>query len=83
MSDDENPYDPDQGRPQGPWGLLLLGSGGLICLLMGFEEIGGLPFDMPRSWYHYRAIWLGLGVTALVAGFLLQKPPRGDEGDTG
>ena len=81
MIDDENRADPHQSR-RGPLGTVLLCLGTLTCLLMMLDEISGLPFSMPRSWYHYRSMWLGLAVAALIGGFLLLTPPKGDEGDT-
>lgn len=81
MAGDENPGDPGHdGR--GFFGTALLAGGSLILLLAGFQQIGGLPFDMPRSWYQYRAVWLGLAVAGIVAGVTLLRPPRGDERDT-
>ena len=64
-----------------PLGTILLCLGGLIMLLMGAEQIGGLPFNMPVTWYNHRSVWLGLGVAALVSGFFLLTPPKGDERD--
>lgn len=61
---------------------LLLWGGGLICLLITIDSLGSLPISMPRSWYINREIWVGLGVVCLVSGFLLQRPPKGDEYDT-
>ena len=81
MAEDENQNDPRNG-PHGPFGTTLLIAGGGILLLAAFHQIGGLPFEMPRSWYQYRAVWLGLGVAGVVAGMRLLRPPRGDERDT-
>lgn len=67
---------------RGPVGVILLAIGGVICFLATIETIGGVPFNMPRSWYLDREIWIGMGVAALIGGFLLQRPPRGDERDT-
>jgi hypothetical protein len=49
---------------------------------MALEAIGGLPFDMPRSWYQFRSLWFGVALVSLVAGFVMLKPPKGDERDT-
>ena len=81
MTEEEISGDPGQGG-RGHFGTVLLVGGGLILLLAGFQQIGGLPFDMPRSWYQYRAVWLGLAVAGIVAGVTLLRPPRGDERDT-
>lgn len=81
MTEEENQPGPGDPR-RGPAGSALLVFGGLILLLAGFDQIGGLPFDMPRSWYQYRAVWLGLGIAAVVTGVTLLRPPRGDERDT-
>ena len=81
MSDEENPGDRGEAR-RAPFGTVLLVGGGLILLLAAFHQIGGLPFDMPRSWYQFRAVWLGLAVAGIVAGVTLMRPPRGDERDT-
>ena len=62
--------------------LIFLGCGALICLLATVDSLGSLPFAMPRSWYVSREIWIGLGIAGLVAGFLLQRPEKGDEYDT-
>ena len=81
MTEDENFTPPDvSGR--GPLGMLLLAAGALVCVLATIEKMSGLPFDMPRSWYLDRELWIGAGVAALVAGILIQRPPRGDERDT-
>lgn len=81
MTEEENRT--DSGSPRrGPAGSILLVAGGLILLLIAFDQAGGLPFSMPRSWYHYRAIWLGLAVVGIVTGVTLLRPPRGDERDT-
>ena len=53
-----------------------------LGILMALEAIGGLPFDMPRSWYQFRILWFGVAVVSLVAGFVMLKPPKGDERDT-
>lgn len=79
--DDEKSTEPDHlGR--GPLGMLLLAFGTLVCLLATIDSIDGLPFDMPRSWYLDRPIWIAAGIAALVTGFLIQRPPKGDEQDT-
>ncbi len=67
---------------RGPFGTVLLVAGCLILLLAAIHQIGGLPFEMPRSWYQFRAVWLGLAVAGIVAGITLMRPPRGDERDT-
>ena len=81
MTDDEfSPEPPHSHRsPLGPI-LLFLGAG--LGVLMALEAIGGLPFDMPRSWYQFRSLWFGVALVSLVAGFVMLKPPRGDERDT-
>jgi hypothetical protein len=81
VTEHENSPEPPQTHrsPLGPI-LLFLGAG--LGILMALESIGGLPFDMPRSWYQYRAIWFGAAVACLVAGFVITAPPKGDEWDT-
>jgi hypothetical protein len=37
---------------------------------------------MPRSWYQFRSLWFGVALVSLVAGFVMLKPPKGDERDT-
>ena len=81
MTEDEKPAAPRE-TVGNPLGTILLVVGVLICLLATAESLGGLPFDMPRSWYLNRSLWIGLGVACLVAGFLIQRPPKGDERDT-
>ncbi|MGC1274362.1 MAG: hypothetical protein WBC44_11700 [Planctomycetaceae bacterium] len=78
---DEKPTDPDH-IGNGPLGTLLLAVGALVCFLATVEGIGGLPFEMPHSWYRDRELWIGAGIAALVAGILIQRPPKGDERDT-
>jgi hypothetical protein len=81
LSDEENPGDPGQAG-RGPFGTVLLVVGGLILLAAAFHDIGGLPFWMPPSWYQFPAMWIGLAVVCLIAGFVMLKPPKGDERDT-
>ncbi len=81
MTEDENSLPPN-GTDRGLLGMILLATGALICLLAMFENMGGVPFEMPRSWYLERELWIGVGVAALIAGFLIQRPPPGDERDT-
>ncbi len=81
MADEEN-RDGFDGAPRGPFGTALMVAGGTILLLAAFHQIGGLPFDMPRSWYQYRVLWFGMAVASLVAGFVMSAPPKGDERDT-
>lgn len=81
MTDEEN-GDPRHDRRRGPFGTALLTAGALVLLLAGFQQLGGLPFEMPRSWYQFRAVWIGLGLAGVVAGMTLLRPPRGDERDT-
>ena len=81
MTEEENQAGSRDPR-RGPAGSVLLVFGGLILLLAGFDQVGGLPFDMPQSWYQFRAVWLGLGVAAVVTGVALMRPPPGDERDT-
>lgn len=61
---------------------LLWAVGFVICLLAAIDSLGSLPFPMPASWYNSREIWIGLGVLAMVAGFLIGRPQKGDEYDT-
>jgi hypothetical protein len=81
VTEEENQPGPDDPR-RGPAGSILLVLGGLILLLAAFDQAGGLPFGMPRSWYQYRVLWLGLGIAGVVTGVTLLRPPRGDERDT-
>ena len=81
MKDEEKPGEPH--RPvYGALGPGLLAAGVVIFLLIMMESLGGLPFDMPRSWYVNRGLWVGIGVACLIAGVLIQRPPKGDERDT-
>lgn len=73
---------PDERRRSEVLGTLLLVFGGAICLLVAADKLNGLPFEMPRSWYQNRPLWIGMAVAGLVSGILLQRPPRGDEQDT-
>lgn len=61
---------------------ILWAIGFAICLLAAIDSLGSLPFSMPASWYNSREIWIGLGVVAMVAGFLIGRPEKGDEYDT-
>jgi len=81
VNSDEKSTEPG-GPDYGLLGMILLAAGALICTLATAESIGGLPFDMPRSWYLHRGLWIAMGIAALGAGFLIQRPPKGDERDT-
>ena len=77
----ENPISPEKPTFQKIAGMLLWG-GAFICLLLTIDSLDSLPISMPRSWYVNREFWVGLGVASVVGGFLLQRPPKGDEYDT-
>ena len=40
---------------------------GVFCLAV-IEGTGAVPFDLPRSWYVNRSLWLLLGLSAIAAG---------------
>jgi hypothetical protein len=82
MVNKENPETPPHEYGRGSLGTLLLAVGAIVVLLATVDSLGGLPFDMPRSWYLNRGLWVGIGVACLVAGVLVQRPPKGDERDT-
>ena len=82
---DPHSADPGPGRrPAGDrtLGTILLFFGAALCLAGTLEKAGGLPFAMPWFWHRNLALWIGLGVAALVAGSMLLRPPPGDEHDT-
>ncbi len=81
MTEDEKTTEPVHGH-RSPLGPILLFLGGGLGILMALEAIGGLPFDMPRSWYQYRVLWFGMAVASIVAGVVISAPPKGDERDT-
>jgi hypothetical protein len=69
--------------------LLFLGIG--ILGLLAADRTGGLPMNMPRSWYIDRTLWVAVGLLAIAAGWRLlgdrkaaeddapsAKSPRGD-----
>ncbi len=66
---------------------------GSICLFLGMgllglilaDRAGGLPVNMPRSWYTDHAVWVGAGLAAFAAGWRLlgdrggpQRPAAAD-----
>ncbi len=50
--------------------------GAVISALVLMETTTGLPFQMPRSWYVTRPIWLFLGVAGFVGGYFLLRQRR-------
>lgn len=50
---------------------LTLGVG--ILLLTFMETNGGLPFNMPRSWFVNRSFWYFFGIVSFLAGCMLLR----------
>ncbi len=59
--------------------LLFLGIG-LLSLLIA-DRTFGLPVKLPRSWYTDRALWVGIGFVAFVAGWYLLGDPKPADGE--
>ena len=75
MSDGKNPTN---SRPTGfsiTGSVLLFGAIALIALSIIHKSFGGLPFEMPRSWYSHPALWFVCSILAgLIGGVLLRAP---------
>jgi len=55
--------------------VLLFGGIGLITLSIIHKSFGGLPFEMPRSWYSHSTLWFVCSLLAsLIGGVLLRVP---------
>jgi glutaredoxin len=53
--------------------------GGVAVLMLAMaDEVGGLPFSMPRSWYTSRPVWIAIGLIGSVGGAVLLKVPRAE-----
>ena len=70
-----NDTTPDRG-PQTGAGTLLLVTGTVVVALCLMERAGGLPVDMPRSWYTNQPLWFLAGIIAFCAGCLVLRRPR-------
>jgi glutaredoxin len=54
-------------------GTLALAAGTGLVLMTFADRMGGLPFDMPRSWYAGRPIWYLMIVVCYVGGWALLR----------
>jgi len=69
--DDHRREDASPDRLRSSLGSMLLFVGIGILGLLAADRAGGLPINMPRSWYIDRTLWVALGLVAIGAGWRL------------
>jgi glutaredoxin len=70
-SDDHRLEDASPDRLRSNLGSMLLFLGIGILGLLAADRAGGLPLNMPRSWYIDRTLWVAIGLVAIGAGWRL------------
>lgn len=68
-------------QPEPPRSHVVLGTialvfGALLACLVFADSTGGVPFDMPRTWYTARSLWYLLTLGAFAAAWVLLRGPR-------
>ena len=69
--DDHRGEDAPSDRLRSSLGSMLLFLGIGILGLIAADRAGGLPMNMPRTWYIDRNLWIALGLVAIGAGWHL------------
>lgn len=60
-------------------GPIFLWSGAVLGILLFCEKLGGLPFDMPSSWYTNSAFWIMIAIMLFGMGIKLIADSKPEE----
>lgn len=74
-----NNHNTDYSKPSMSLGTILLLIGLAILGIAFFDKGGALPFNLPRTWFLHRFLWLGVGAISFLWGCLLLRTPRPKE----